>query len=64
MKSKLSKNQTVIQQNNSKVIDLSDLNELTNQEAEMVVGGWDITPPPPPSGGSSGGTWFEVNQGS
>ncbi|MBD2195097.1 MULTISPECIES: hypothetical protein [Calothrix] len=63
MKSKLSKNQTVIQQNNSKVIDLSDLNELTNQEAEMITGG-----SYPPSGtggtGSGSGTWFEGNQAS
>ncbi|BAY64801.1 hypothetical protein NIES22_49010 [Calothrix brevissima NIES-22] len=54
MKSKLSKNQTLIQQNNSKVIHLSDLNELTNQEAEMVTGGW-LLDIPGSGGGDSGG---------
>ncbi|MBD2202113.1 hypothetical protein H6G33_08895 [Calothrix sp. FACHB-1219] len=72
MKSKLSKNQTGIQQNNSKVIQLLDLNELTNQEAEMITGGlnelvgsisvnWDTGGGTGGGTGSSGGTWCEAN---
>ena len=43
MKSKFKANNAVNHQENSKSIQISDLTELTDQEAEMVVGGWGST---------------------
>ncbi|BAY21974.1 hypothetical protein NIES2100_17370 [Calothrix sp. NIES-2100] len=39
MKTKLKQNQTETQKHNSKVMELSNLTELSDQEAELVIGG-------------------------
>ncbi|BAY21976.1 hypothetical protein NIES2100_17390 [Calothrix sp. NIES-2100] len=56
MKAKTKENNPKKHQQDSKIIQLSDLTELTDQEAELVVGAWTSG-----GGGGSGGSGGTVD---